>query len=99
MSKDVCQRCGAREATVTSEAGRFCRECDELNDVEQENVSTQEELASLKEGNAQLRALGELTVQDINLLLSWVDTIDLEFGGLSQEEIALQTKLEIIREE
>lgn len=61
-------------------------------------ADAKEELARLTRENAKLHALGDLTVQDINLLLSWVDMRDLEYGGLSQEDIALQAKLEIIRE-
>src|SRR6478609_7303522 len=57
MSKYLCQRCELREATVTSEAGRFCSECDALNDVEQESTALQEELARLKAENEQLRAI------------------------------------------
>ena len=49
MSKDICQRCGLREATVTSEAGRFCSQCDELNDVEQESAQVQEENVQLRQ--------------------------------------------------
>jgi uncharacterized Zn finger protein (UPF0148 family) len=50
MSKYICERCGLREATVTSEAGRFCPACDELFDREQQDASLQEE-------NEQLRKL------------------------------------------
>jgi len=55
-------------------------------------------LTDLRTENEQLRAITQLTPEDIMLLLSWVDMRDLEYGGLSQEDIALQAKLQAIQE-
>jgi hypothetical protein len=70
VSKYICERCGLREATVTSEAGRFCPDCDELNDREQQDASLQEE-------NAQLRTLvqGYYTLLRVIHPGFWKDTM------------------------
>jgi hypothetical protein len=49
VSKYICERCGLKEATVTSEAGRFCSDCDELFDREQQDASLQEENEQLRQ--------------------------------------------------